>query len=107
MLGKVRQLNVRLFNPKLVDSCIAGRRPDISLDTSVQSYIKCVKTDANNATAVKILEENMARFAIMPGHEKPYDEIGGSDLPFFTIKTMGQRRFDLERAKMDTDVSGS
>lgn len=88
-LVQVRQLSSRLFNPKLIDAGTAARKPDIYLNSSVNSYIECVKTDSNNETAVRSLEEHISRFFVMPGKDQAHYEIGTADFAILHYQAHG------------------
>jgi hypothetical protein len=45
---QVPSLAAQIFNPKLVDAGTAGRRPDMFLNTRVNSFVECVLAPANN-----------------------------------------------------------
>ena len=61
-LSKVKQLDTRLFNPKLINAGTAARKPDLYFNSTIDSYIECVLTSANNATDRRSLDEHISRF---------------------------------------------
>ena len=61
-LSKVKQLDTRLFNPKLINAGTTARKPDLYLNSTIDSYVECVVTSANNATERRSLDEHISRF---------------------------------------------
>lgn len=53
---KVPTLTAKIFNPKLVDAGTAGRRPDMFLKSTVNSFVECLVASANNRSTVLDVE---------------------------------------------------
>ena len=70
LLHRVAHLKTKLFNPKLIDARNAGRRPDLYVNSDVDSYVECVRTNGHTNTATTSLEEHINRFV---GKDKRYD----------------------------------
>ena len=62
LLHRVSQLTTKLFNPKLIAARTAGRRPDLYLNSTVDSYVECVRTKGHTKTDITELEEHITRF---------------------------------------------
>lgn len=62
ILSRVAHLGTRLFNPKLINYGMARRKPDLYLNTTVDAYVECVLTTANNGSERKKLDEHISRF---------------------------------------------
>ena len=69
ILAGVQHLVTRLFNPKLINAGTAGRKPDLYLNSTVDSYVECVLTTAGNESERKKLDEHISRF-----YRKQYDD---------------------------------
>ena len=54
-------LGTRLFNPKLINSA-AGRKPDLYVNNTVDSYVECILTTSNSDSERKKLDEHISRF---------------------------------------------
>eukprot|EP00545_Synedropsis_sp_CCMP1620_P005400 CAMPEP_0119016120 /NCGR_PEP_ID=MMETSP1176-20130426/11823_1 /TAXON_ID=265551 /ORGANISM="Synedropsis recta cf, Strain CCMP1620" /LENGTH=475 /DNA_ID=CAMNT_0006969449 /DNA_START=12 /DNA_END=1439 /DNA_ORIENTATION=+ len=85
ILTRVAQLKTRLFNPKLIDAGKSGRRPDLFLNSSVDAYVECVRTQGRTATDIKSLEEHINRFV---GNPTRYD-IGERDFAILHYQVEG------------------
>jgi hypothetical protein len=59
-LAGVRQLDTRLFNPKLVDAGTSARRPDMFLNSTCNSYVECVYI--KSASQITGLDQHIAEF---------------------------------------------
>ena len=62
ILAGVQHLHVGLFNPKLINAGMAGRKPNIYLNSTVASYVECVLTTGNSESERKKLDEHISRF---------------------------------------------
>jgi hypothetical protein len=85
ILTRVAQLKTRLFNPKLIDAGKAGRRPDLYLNSSVDAYVECVRTQGNTTSDINSLEEHINRFV---GNPARYD-IGERDFAILHYQVEG------------------
>ena len=91
ILAGVSHLTTRLFNPKLINAGTASRKPDLYFNTSVDSFVECVLTTANNATEVAKLDEHIARFyATTPGGTEYY-QIGHSNFAILNYQQYGDQ----------------
>mgnify|MGYP000073660062 CR=1 FL=1 len=90
-LSRVSALETRLFNPKLVNYN-AGRKPDLYLNTTVDSFVECVLTTANTDTERKKLDEHISRFYWQDYHDSskhvapPYYRIGNADFAILNFQ---------------------
>jgi hypothetical protein len=62
ILSRLSHLRTRLFNPKLIQAGFSGKKPDLYLNGTVDAYIECVLTTANNTSERKKLDEHISRF---------------------------------------------
>jgi hypothetical protein len=62
ILAGVQHLGTRLFNPKLINTGTADRKPDLYLNTEIDSYVECVSTTAGDDSERKKLDEHISRF---------------------------------------------
>jgi hypothetical protein len=62
VLKNIPQLTTQLFNPKLVDVGTPGRRPDIYVNSKVNSYIECLLSLSTDKKSKTALEEHIDRF---------------------------------------------
>ena len=87
ILSQVKKLGTRLFNPKLINAGTASRKPDLYLNSSVDTYVECVLTTANNLTERKKLDEHISRFYRNGGDT--YYNIGNSDFAIINYQREG------------------
>ena len=91
-LYKVPTLTAKIFNPKLVDAGTAARRPDMFLNSNVNTFVECVLAPANNATTVLDIERHMRRFL---GANRRYD-IGNKDYAILIYQQQGRLPIPLQ-----------
>ena len=96
ILAGVQHLGTRLFNPKLINAGTAGRKPDLYLNTTIDSYVECVLTTAANDSERKKLDEHISRFYWnkYPANElqrlqPPYYQIGESEFAILNYQNFG------------------
>jgi hypothetical protein len=90
-LYKVPSLAANIFNPKLVDAGTAGRRPDMFLNTQVNSFVECVLAPANNQSTVLDIERHMRRFL----GDNPHYNIGDREFAVLIYQAEGQAPISL------------
>ena len=96
ILSRVSHLSTRLFNPKLIQAGFAGRKPDLYINTSVDAYVECVLTTANNESERKKLDEHISRFYWQGYTERtrrtppPYYPIGDSAFAILNFQNVGR-----------------
>jgi hypothetical protein len=88
---QVASLSAKLFNPKLVDAGTAARRPDMFLNTIVNSFVECVLAAANNNSTVLDIERHMRRFL----GDSPRYNIGNRDYAVLIYQDYGQEPISL------------
>lgn len=91
-LYKVPTLTAKIFNPKLVDAGTAARRPDMFLNSTVNTFVECVLAPANNASTVLDIERRMRRFL---GANRRYN-IGNKDYAILIFQEEGQLPIPLQ-----------
>lgn len=81
-------LAAKIFNPKLVGAGMdaAGRRPDMFLNTRVNSFVECVLAPANNQSTVLDIERHMRRFL----GDNPHYNIGDREYAVLVYQAQGQ-----------------
>lgn len=90
VMAQIPQLSARLFNPKLVDVGTRGRRPDIYINSLVNSYIECVLTTGHTETDTAKLDEHMERFCADDDTVDPhYRLLEGQDYAVLNFQTSG------------------
>lgn len=77
ILAGVKHLGTRLFNPKLIDVGMAGRKPVLYLNSTVDTYVECVLTNASNESERKKLDEHISRFYDGQSEGPAYYQIEG------------------------------
>jgi hypothetical protein len=55
LLAEVKQVDQRLFIPKLIETEMFARRPDMFLNSTVNAYVECVMTKSGNTTELDLL----------------------------------------------------
>lgn len=91
-LYKVPTLTAKIFNPKLVDTGTAGRRPDMFLNSSVNSFVECVLASASNTSTVLDIERHIRRFL----GANPHYDIGNKDYAILIYQEQGQLPIRLQ-----------
>lgn len=95
ILAGVQHLGTRLFNPKLINAGTAGRKPDLYLNTAIDSYVECVLTTAGNESERKKLDEHISRFYWkqypnpLQRLPPPYYQIGESEFAILNYQDFG------------------
>jgi len=91
IVSTLKQIDVRLFDPKLVDAGTSGRRPDMFLNSVVMSYVEALLSRGNNAEAKKGLDEHISRFYESPnnGSEPHYKLQDGHDFAVLHFQNWG------------------
>lgn len=97
---RIDKLRARLFNPKLINSGTAGRRPDMYLNNSINAYVEAVMTDGHTKSDIKLLEEHIKRFT---AHPNPRCVIDGSDWAILHY----QRQGSVPLKPTDQSLSGA
>ena len=82
------RLGTCLFNPKLINARTAARKPDLYLNSTVDSYVECVLTTGSNATERKNLDEHISRF-YRRSDGSPYYNIGNSNFAILNYQERG------------------
>jgi hypothetical protein len=91
ILSGVQHLGTRLFNPKLVNSGTAARKPDLYLNSTIDSYVECVLDRANKPSEVAKLDEHISRFYAKPtSGERAHYQIGGSNFAILHYQEQGR-----------------
>lgn len=89
-MANIRELSTRLFNPKLVDAGTSGRRPDIYINSHVNSYIECLLTEGHTESDTKSLDEHIDRFSAQErGVEVRYALVEGQDFAVLNFQKTG------------------
>ena len=89
---KVPTLTAKIFNPKLVDTGTAGRRPGMFLNSAVNSFVECVLASANNTSTVLDIERHIRRFL----GANPHYDIGNKDYAILIYQEQGQLPIPLQ-----------
>ena len=82
------RLGTFLFNPKLINAGTAARKPDLYVNSTIDSYVECVLTTGINATEQKKLDEHIARFRPKTDGS-PYYNIGSSSFAILNYQKRG------------------
>ena len=89
-MARIPQVTARLFNPKLVDSGTSARRPDIYINSQVNSFIQCVLTDGSTREDKKRLDERIGRFLKQDEHSDAYYKLSkGQDWAILNFQKTG------------------
>ena len=62
LMSRIPQLTTTLYNPKLVDVGTIGRRPDLFINSKVNSFIECILTEGNTKKEKERLDEHIGHF---------------------------------------------
>jgi len=91
VVATLAQIGARLFDPKLVDAGTSARRPDMFLNSIVNSYLEALLTRGNSADAKKSLNEHISRFYESPnnGSEPHYKLQHGQDFAVLHFQNWG------------------
>jgi hypothetical protein len=94
-ISRFSSISTRIFGAKLVNSALAARKPDVFLNSHVNSYVECVLTTGNNDTERKKLDEHISRF-YWQGYSDdskrqgpPYYPVGGSEFAILNYQKTG------------------
>jgi hypothetical protein len=90
ILSCVQHIGTQLFNPKLVNSSMAARNPDLYLNSTIDSYVECILTRANNPSEVAKLDDHILRFYAKPPGEQANYQIGGSNFAILHYQEHGR-----------------
>jgi len=102
-LSKVKQVNTRLFNPKLINAGTSARKPERYLNSTIDSYVECVLTSANKATESKSLDGHISRFyPNTDGHV--YYNIGDSSFAILNYQLAGTEPLQPENQRFRGQV---
>ena len=81
-------LGICLFNPKLINAGAEARKPDLNLNSTIDSYVECVLTTGSNVTEQKKLDEHIARFYPKSDGSRNYN-VGSSSFAILNNQEKG------------------
>ena len=104
-LSVVKKLGTQWFNPTLINAGTASRKPDLYLNTTVDTYVECVLTTGNNLTERKKLDEHIFRFYPNRNGDVYYN-IGHSDFAILNYQQEGSEPLEPSEQRFRGHIFG-
>jgi len=90
-VARLGQMDLLLFNPKLVNAGTSGRRPDMFFNNVLNSYVEAVLSLVNNAQAASNLDNHISRFYESPDSDQPWYQLqNGQDFAVLHFQNCGE-----------------